>query len=243
MVSLSQADVFLSWHHRLVFACFLGLVEFEDAVVDGIVERVGEEFIGSALLAQYLVVHSAVAQQAGLGAGRFVVFVVEELYRVGGDGDHTVAGRGAAHPEVVEFFLKALQLAWCFHRGHGDEHFLEGLVVVERHDGHLAQGDGVAAQGDEQGVATQCHGRVDGDEAAGIADAAHPKGVDALGGDDEAALHVADGAAVSHLADDVGVADGFPAVGGNHIAVVHAAALAVDLAFLGLGDEAARHQD
>ena len=167
-----------------------------------------------------------------MGASRLVVLVVKELNGVGGDGDHAVAGRGAAHPEFVQFLFKALQLAGCLDGGHVDEHILEGLVVVEGHDGDFAQGDGVAVQGDEQGVASGSHSRIDGDEAARIADAAHPQRVDAFGWNDETSFHVADGTAVGHLADDVRVAYRLAGIGRDDIAVVRPASMVVDSLFL-----------
>lgn len=60
-VLMSEVDVFLPGHHGLGFGVLGGLVEFEHVVIDGEIQRVGEELVGAALLPQHFVVHAAIA--------------------------------------------------------------------------------------------------------------------------------------------------------------------------------------
>ena len=178
LVLIAPFDVFSSRHHRLDFAHFAcrvkfvlvfsglgGFVELIHLVVDGEIKGVGEELFGAALLAQYFVVHASVAQQGGLSAGRGVVFVVKVLYGVGGEGRHTIARRDAAQPEFVEVFVESFNLVGHLDARHGDEHFLEGLVIGEGQHSHFTKGDGFGMEADDERVAGGEAG-VDGDEAA-----------------------------------------------------------------------------
>ena len=57
------------------------------------------------------------------------------------------------------------------------------------------------------------------------------------------ALSIGDGTAMCHLTDDMSVADGAEAVGGDHIAVeIHVFGFAF-VTVLGNGGEATQHQD
>ena len=162
-------------------------------VLDGVVERVGEKLVGAALLAQHFVVHLSVAFECGLETRCPVVFVVKILDWIGSDGGLAIAYGLVAQPKVLKVFVKAFQLVGCLDARHVDEHFLETLIVAERQHGHLAQGDGLGTQPDDERVAGG-NRRVDGDKPTGIADAAHPQRVGGVGQDVEPALQVGDGA-------------------------------------------------
>jgi len=213
-------EVFLARHHGIGVAELK--VVFRHGVVHGEIQGIGEKLVGAALLAQHLVIHTSVAEQRGLAAGRGVVFVVEVLDGADGDGEFAVAYQGAAQPEVVEVFFQAFDFVGGLDARHGDKHLLEGLVVAERQHGHFSQRNDLGIEADDECVgAGECG--VDGDETTHIADAAHPKRVGLPGWDVELALSVGDGAAVCHLADDMGVTDGAQAVGRDYIAVeIHA---------------------
>ena len=231
-------EVFLARHHGIGIAELQ--VVFRHGVIHGEIQGVGEKLVGAALLAQHLVIHTAVTKERGLAAGRGIVFVVEVLDGADGDGGFAVAYQGATQPEVVEVFFQAFDFVGGLDTRHGDEHLLEGLVVAERQHGHLAQRDNLRIETDDDCVgAGECG--IDGDEAARIADATHPKRVGLPGLDMEPALSVGDGAAVCHLADDMGVTDRAQAVGRDHIAVeIHALGFVVVLRDSG---EAAQGQE
>ena len=127
-----------------------------------------------------------------------------------------------ATKEEIDHLIKILIEAYDLIKGlgtrHRDEHFLESLIVGERQHGHLTQGDGLGIETDDKGVGT---GElfINGNKTSRITDTTHPKRVDLPCLDVKMAVLVADGATMRHLTDDVRVADGFQAIGSDHIAI------------------------
>lgn len=180
---------------------------FVNVIIDQIVHGVGEEFVETALLTKYFVEHPPIAQQLVLSTGTGVELVVHVL---NGTGRNThvfkieIRISFATGSHARQLLVKPLDLLRQGFRRHVNDHLLEGLVIVERQNGDLFQRDGVAPQHNKHGIID--HGRIYRDQPPTIAQAAHPKRIHRLCGNQEDTIEVGDGAAMRQLTDHMGVA-------------------------------------
>lgn len=193
------------------------IIVFINTVIDGIVHGIGKQLVGTPLFFQDFVEHPSVSKQFGLASGAGVVFVVEVLERAGHDAAILKIQIRIVFPSgfhACQLIVQTLNLTRHGFGRHVDNHLFERLIVIEGKHRDFLEGDGVALQGDDQGVNGGC-GSVDGDEPPAISDAADPEGVDSFGRDEKGAVAVGDSATVRHFADDMGVSHGNQAVGGH----------------------------
>lgn len=190
---------------------------FVKIIINQIIHGVGEELVETALFPKYVVEHPPIAEQLVLPTGAGIELVVHVLEGAGYNAtDSWIEIRiSFVTSQAGQFSVKPLDFLGQGFRRHVNDHLLEGLVVVEWQNGDLLQGDGVAPQHNEQGVAD--HGRIHWNQPPTIAKATHPEGIRRLGGNQEDSFEVGDGATMRQLADHVSVTYRYKAIRSDHL--------------------------